>query len=133
MKRIMAMLEQTKHVEKEPLQSPELPPTLEPVNRLFEDLDKMIVEPIDELDVQAMLAKPIEFIKEDEYSENLLDDLLNNDDLLDELQDDPVIVATVRIIPIKFADLAGDSQYLKGDVLVEEAKCLALVEKSLKK
>ena len=45
---------------------------------------------MEELDIEALLAGPIEFIREDEYSENLLDDLLNNDDLLDEFQDDPL-------------------------------------------
>ena len=40
---------------------------------------------MEELDVEALLAKPIEIIKEGECSENLLDDLLTNDDLLDDL------------------------------------------------
>ena len=35
----------------------------------------MVVEPIDELDVEAMLVEPTKFIQEDEYSKNLLDDL----------------------------------------------------------
>ena len=35
-------------------------------------------ELINELDVEALLAEPIEFIKEYKYSENLLDELLNN-------------------------------------------------------
>ena len=48
-----------------------------------------------------MLTKPTKFIKEDEYLENLLDDLLNNDDILDE---DLTIVANVRIIPLEFTD-----------------------------
>ena len=41
-----------------------------------------------ELDIEATVAKLMEFIRENEYSENLLDGLLNHDDLLDELQDD---------------------------------------------
>lgn len=63
----------------------------------------MITELIDELYMEAMLAEPTEFIWVDEYSINLLDDLLNNDDLLDEFQGDPAIIATIRIIPIEFA------------------------------
>ena len=40
---------------------------------------------------------------------NLLDDLLNNDNLLDKLQDDLATIATVRIIPLEFADWDGNS------------------------
>ena len=58
----------------------------------------------EELDIEALLAKSTEFIREGEYSENMLNDLLNNDDLLDDLQDDSAAVATVRIIPFQFAD-----------------------------
>ena len=58
----------------------------------------------EELDIEALWAEPTEFIREDEYSENMLDDLLNNDDLLDDLQDDSAAVATVGIIPFQFAD-----------------------------
>ena len=47
-------------------------------------------------------------IRENEYLENLLDDLLNNDDLLDELQDDPAMVVIIGIIPLEFADQDGD-------------------------
>lgn len=64
----------------------------------------MIVEPTNKLDVEAMLAEPIEFIKEDEYSKNLLDVLLNNDDLLDEFQDDLATKATIGIILLEIAD-----------------------------
>ena len=71
---------------------------------MFKDLDKIVVELTKELNVEALLAKPTEFIRECEYLENLLDDLLNNDDLLDELQDDPAIIAMIRIILLKFAD-----------------------------
>ena len=45
----------------------------------------MATEPSEEFDVKALLAEPIEFIRENEYFENMLDDLLNNNDLLDEL------------------------------------------------
>ena len=45
-----------------------------------------------------LLAKPTEFIQGGEYSKNLLDDLLNNDDLLDDLKDDSATVAIVEII-----------------------------------
>ena len=45
----------------------------------------MVVKRIKELNVEALLAEPIEFIRESEYSKNLLDDLLNNDDLLNDL------------------------------------------------
>ena len=69
----------------------------------------MIIELTDELDVEAMLTEPTEFICEDEYSKNSLDDLLNNDDLLDKFQDNPVTVATIGIIPLKFADQVSNS------------------------
>ena len=47
--------------------------------------------------------------------------------MLDDLQDDPVAVATVGIIPFKFADQDGNFWYLEGDVIVEEAECASLV------
>ena len=47
-------------------------------------------------------------IRENEYLENLLDDLLNNDDLLDELQNDLAMVVTIGIIPPEFANQDGD-------------------------
>ena len=78
-----------------------------------------------------MLTEPTEFIRGNEYSENLLDDLLNNDDLLDELQDDPAIVPTVGIIPLEFADQDGNSWYLEGDVMVKKAEYVALVQEEL--
>ena len=59
--------------------------------------------------------------------ENLLDDLLNSDDLLDDLQDDSVVVVIIGIIPLEFVDQDGNPWYLEGDVLVEEAECVALV------
>ena len=40
---------------------------------------------VEELDVKDLLVEPTEFIREAEYSKNLLDDLLNNDDLLGDL------------------------------------------------
>ena len=41
------------------------------------------------------------------YSENLLNDILNNDDLSDELQDDSIAIAIVGISPIEFVDQDG--------------------------
>ena len=61
------------------------------------------------------------------YSENLLDYLLNNDDLLDKLQDDSAMVATTGIIPLEFADKASDFWYLEGNVMAEDAEYIALV------
>ena len=69
----------------------------------------MVAELIEELDVEGLLAEPTEFIKEGEYSENLLDDLLNNDDLLDEFQDNLATIATVGIIPPEFVDQDGNT------------------------
>ena len=80
----MAILEQFRHIEREQVQSPTTAPKLEPITKLSRDLDKMVAKPTDKLDVEALLAEPIEFIREGEYSENLLDDLLNNDDILDD-------------------------------------------------
>ena len=76
---------------------------------MSKDLDKMVVEPIEELNVEALLAEPKEFIRESEYLKNLLDDLLNNDDLLDDLQDDVATVAIVEIIHLEFVDKDGNS------------------------
>ena len=53
--------------------------------------------------------------------------MLNNDDLLDDLQDDAAAVATIEIIPFKFAYQDSKFWYLEGDVMVEEAKCASLV------
>ena len=50
----------------------------------------------------------------------------------DELQDDPATVVIVGIIPLEFFDQDGSSSYLKGDVMVEEAGCEALVPAKLK-
>lgn len=87
----------------------------------------MVAERIEELDVEAFLVEPTEFIREDEYLENLLDGLLNNNDVLDKFQDDPAMVAIVGIIPLEFVDQAGESWYLEGDVMVRETECVALV------
>ena len=127
MKGIMAMLEQFKHIEREQVQSLIITPKLKPIIELSRDLDKIVAELTDEFDVEALLAERSEFIREDEYSENLLDDLHNTDDLLNELQDNPAIVAIMGIIPLKFADQAGDCQYLEGDVVAEEVECAAFV------
>ena len=80
------------------MQSPTKIPKPKPVTKLSRNLDKMVVKLIEELDVEALLVESTKYIKKGEYSENLLDDLLNNDDLLDEFQDDLAIVA------IEFAD-----------------------------
>ena len=109
------------------MKSPITTPKLEQATELPKNFDKMVAEPIEELDVKALLAEPIELIREGEYLENLLDDLLNNDDLFDELQDDQVTNAIVGIIPLEFADQDGNSCYLEGDIMVEEAKCATLV------
>ena len=86
------MLEQSKNVEKEQVKSPTTILNPEQVTELSKDLDKIVAKLMEELDVEALLAEPTEFIKEDEYSENLLDDFLNNNDLLDEFHDDPTTV-----------------------------------------
>ena len=121
------MLEQSKRIEREPVKSPITTLKLEQATELSKELDKMIAELIKELDVEALLAESIEFIQESEYSENLLDDLLNNDDLLDDLQDDLAVVPIVGIILLEFADQDANFWYLKGDLMVEEAECAALV------
>ena len=84
------MLQQFKNVERKQVKSPITTPKPKQVIELSKDLDKMVAEPMEELDIEALLAGPIEFIREDEYSENLLDDLLNHHDLLDVFQDDPL-------------------------------------------
>ena len=123
MKGMVAILEQSKKIERKLVKSPINAPKLAQANELSRELNKMVAEATEELDVEALLAKPIEFIREGEYSENLLDDLLNNDDLLDDLQDDLVAMATVGIIPFQFTDQDGNFWYLEGDVMVEEAEC----------
>ena len=62
----MAMLEQSRHIEREQVNSLITTSKPEPITELFRDLDKMIAKPTDELDVKAMLAKPTEFIQKDE-------------------------------------------------------------------
>ena len=104
----MTILVQSKRVEREQVKSPVTTPKLEQATELPKNFDKMVAEPIEELDVKALLAEPIKFIREGEYPENLLDDLLDNDDLLDELQDDQVTIAIVGIIPLEFADQDGN-------------------------
>ena len=94
----MAILEQSKRIEKEPMTFPITNLKLKQAIELSNELDKMVAKPIEELDVEALLAKPTEFIQGGEYSKNLLDDLLNNDDLLDDLKDDSATVAIVEII-----------------------------------
>ena len=43
-----------------------------------------------------------------DYSENLLSDMLNNDELSDELQDDSTAITIVGISPMEFADQDGN-------------------------
>ena len=62
------MLKQSKTVEREQVKSPITTPKPEQVIELFKDLDKMVAEPTEELDVEALLAEPTKFIKKDEYS-----------------------------------------------------------------
>ena len=83
---------------------PTITTKLELITELSKDLDQMVAKQTDELVVEALLAKAIKFILEGEYLENLLDDLLNNNDLLDKLHDDPAAMAIVRIIPLEFVD-----------------------------
>ena len=104
----MAMLEQSKIVEREQVNSPITTPKPEQVTKLFRDLNKMVAEPTEELDVNALLAEPTDFIREDQYLENLLNGLLNNDDLLDEFHDNLATVATIGIIPLEFTNQACD-------------------------
>ena len=49
--------------------------------------------------LRPYLSSPQNLSGKVNIQKNVLDDLLNNDDLLDELQDKPAIVATVGIIP----------------------------------
>ena len=113
------------------MKSPITTPKPEQATKLSKDLDKIVAEPMEELDIEALLTKLIGFIRQNEYLENLLDDLLNNDDPLDEFQDDPATTATVGIIPLQFVDQDANSYYLEQDVTVEEAKCVALVPTKL--
>ena len=83
------------------LSPPTTTPKLEQVIELSGDLDKMVAKSTEEFDVEAPLAKPTKFVIEEEYLENLLDDLLVNDEILDELQDDPTMIATIGNLPIK--------------------------------
>ena len=87
-KGIMAMFEQSKRIERKLVRSSINSPKPEQATELSKELHKMVAKPTKELNVEAILAKPTEFIREGEYSENLLDNLLNNDNLLDDLQDD---------------------------------------------
>ena len=84
----MAMLEQSKRIEIEPVKNLVTTSKLEQATELSKELDKIVVKPIEELDIEDLLAEPTEFVRKGEYSKNLLHDLLNNDDLLDDLQDD---------------------------------------------
>ena len=96
----MAMLEQFRRIERELVTSPITNLKIKQAIELSKELDKMVAELTEKLDVEALLAEPTEFIREGEYLENMLDDFLNNDDLLDDLQDDSVTIATVGIIPL---------------------------------
>ena len=96
----MAMLEQFRRIDRELVTSPITTLKIKQAIELSKELDKMAAEPTEKLDVEALLAEPTEFIREGEYLENMLDDFLNNDDLLDDLQDDSVTIATVGIIPL---------------------------------
>ena len=121
------MLEQSKQIEKKPVKSPINTSKLVQAIDLSIELNKMVAEPTYELDIEALLAEPSEFIRKSEYSENLLDDLLNNDDLLDDFQDESAAVVTIGIIPFKFANQDSNLWYLEGDVMVEEAECASLI------
>ena len=58
----MVMLEQFRRIEREPVKSPIA--TLKPVQaiELSKDLDKVVTKSTEELDVEALLVKPTEFI-----------------------------------------------------------------------
>ena len=98
MKSMVAILEQSKKIQREPVKTLINAPKPAQATELPRELNKMVAEPMEELDVEALLAESTEFIHEGEYSKNLPDDQLNNDDLLYDLQDDPATVAAVRII-----------------------------------
>ena len=61
-KGIKAMLEQSKKIKRKPIKSLITTPKLEQAIELSKDLDKMVAKLIEELDVEALLAEPIEFI-----------------------------------------------------------------------
>ena len=62
----MAMLEQSKKSEREPVKSPITIPKLKQATKLSNDLDNMFAEPVQELEIEAPFARPIEFIREGE-------------------------------------------------------------------
>ena len=66
----------------------------------------------------------------DGLSENLIDQILNDDDLLiltNDLQDDVNIAATIGVLPTKFAMKGDQSMQLNGNVLAEEPTQATLI------
>ena len=60
----MAMLEQSRRIERQPVKSPIATPKPEQAIELSKDLDKMVAESIEEQDVEALLPKRTKFIRE---------------------------------------------------------------------
>ena len=58
----MAILEQSKRIERKPLKSPITTLKLKQATELSKELDKLVIESTEELDVEALQAEPIEFI-----------------------------------------------------------------------
>ena len=58
----MAMLEQSKKVERELMKSPIATPKSKQATELSKDLDKMVAEPTKEQDVEALPTEPTEFM-----------------------------------------------------------------------
>ena len=58
----MAMLEQPKKIERKSVKSKITTSKLEQPIELSKELDKMVAELIEELDVEALLEEPTEFI-----------------------------------------------------------------------
>ena len=68
MRGIVAILEQSKKIERKPIKPPINAPKSAQATELSRELNKMVAEPTEELDVATLLAKPTKFIREDEYS-----------------------------------------------------------------
>ena len=58
----MVVLEQSKRNERDLVKSPTITPKSEQAIELSKELNKMVAKPTKELDVDALLAEPSEFI-----------------------------------------------------------------------
>ena len=70
-------------------------------------------------------------IKGLELSENLIDQILNDDDLLiltDDMQDDMILTATIGVLPSEFAMKGDQLLQLDDDVLAKERIWATLVK-----